>query len=93
MVVLHIKSQTKYIAEAKTIHNQICVTSVPMRINIESGVSYAAGIVTAPPCSPNTRKEARWETAFKGAGLAQPMQRMGGDGIKTDSVFSVSVCN
>ena len=39
------------------------------------------------------RKEARWETAFKGAGLAQPMQRMGGDGIKTDRVFSVSVRN
>ena len=39
------------------------------------------------------RKEARWETAFKGAGLAQPMQRMGGDGIKTDSVSSVSVRN
>ena len=39
------------------------------------------------------RKEARWETAFKGAGLAQPMQRMGGDGIEMDSVSSVSVRN
>ena len=48
--------------------HQICVTSVPMRINIESGVLYAAGVVTAPPCLPNTRKEACWDNSLQRGG-------------------------